>query len=132
MKTRDAFQRLGIQVQWARQRVILHVGKERHKIVCSPPAFRVLDKLVKWALEAGFTAEEAVEVVRGSGRTIHSKAQRAEERLPERTRLDFSDDVEPEPEPLFNPAIDDEFRNGSIILDGIGFYPRPNERRARR
>lgn len=135
MKTREAFAKLGVEVQWAKQRVVLHVGRERNKIVCSPPAFRWLDKLVRWALEAGFNQEQLMGVIRGSGCAIQSKREKREPAYQRaESRLDLQpieDDCEPgpQPDPPFDPRIDDEFRYGTVIIDGVGFYPREDEGR---
>jgi hypothetical protein len=138
VKTRDAFKKLGVQVQWGRQRVVLHVGQERQKIVCSPTAFRWLDKLVKWAVEAGFDNDSMLGVIRGSGCVVRPKKgrreaayRRAEPRFdlqpePEVER-DYDCEPDPEPDRPLNPALDDEFAHGSIILDGVGCYPREDE-----
>jgi hypothetical protein len=47
MSTKEAFAKHNVDLEWGKSKVVLYVGKERHKIVCSPEAFRWLKRLVE-------------------------------------------------------------------------------------
>lgn len=47
MSTKEDFEKHGVELEWGRSKVVLYVGKEKHKIVSSPEAFRWLKRLIE-------------------------------------------------------------------------------------
>jgi hypothetical protein len=47
MSTKEEFAKHGVDLEWGRSKVVLYVGKEKHKIVCSPESFRWLKRLIE-------------------------------------------------------------------------------------
>lgn len=47
MSTRERFARHGATVEWKADKVVVRVGRDGHRIVCSPAAFRWLKGLIE-------------------------------------------------------------------------------------
>lgn len=54
MNTREHFKNQGLKLNWGRSKVVIEVGREKDKIVCSPKAFRYLKRAIEALNDIGY------------------------------------------------------------------------------
>lgn len=54
MNTREHFKKQGLGLDWGKQKVVIEVGREKDKIVCSPKAFRYLKRAIEALNDIGY------------------------------------------------------------------------------
>ncbi len=54
MNTREHFKKQGLKLNWGRSKVVIEVGRDRDKIVCSPKAFRYLKRAIEALNDIGY------------------------------------------------------------------------------
>lgn len=54
MNTREHFKKQGLGLDWGKQKVVIEVGREKDKIVCSPKAFRYLKRAIQALNDIGY------------------------------------------------------------------------------
>ena len=54
MNTREHFKKQGLEVEWGKNKVVVKVGRDKEKIVCSPKAFRYFERAVKALNDIGY------------------------------------------------------------------------------
>ncbi len=54
MNTREHFKKQGLELDWGKSKVVIEVGRERDRIVCSPKAFRYLKRAIAALNDFGY------------------------------------------------------------------------------
>lgn len=54
MNTREHFKKQGLSLDWGKHKVVIEVGREKDKIVCSPKAFRYLKRAIEALNDIGY------------------------------------------------------------------------------
>ena len=54
MNTREHFKKQGLSLDWGKHKVVIKVGREKDKIVCSPKAFRYLKRAIEALNDIGY------------------------------------------------------------------------------
>lgn len=54
MNTREHFKKQGLSLDWGKHKVVIEVGREKDKIVCSPRAFRYLKRAIEALNDIGY------------------------------------------------------------------------------
>jgi len=84
MNIKEKFKRQGLGLEWGRNKVILTVGREKHKIVCSPRGFRWLKKAVDVLNDIGWVdmllEGEMVNADEAEGKSENSRHEHSRER----------------------------------------------------